>query len=99
MMSLVRSLMIARIKAMVMTIVRVFRAIFDDWLTRAAGIVCLLIVAIVIFNMHSNISDNNPLLGTIIFAMVPVLFICGGVIFIMAILKFSKQGNNNDEAV
>ena len=73
-----------------------FRELFDDWLSRAAGIVCVLIVAIVIFNMNSNISEKYPLLGTIVYAMVPVLFIAGGVIFILAILKFSERGNNDE---
>ena len=75
---------------------RLFREIFDDWLTRAAAIVCALIVAIVIFNMNSDISEKYPLLGTIIYAMVQVLFIAGGVIFIMAILKFSERGNSDE---
>ena len=70
--------------------------IFDDWLTRAAGIVCLLIVTIVIYNMRSELSATYPLLGALVYAMVPVLFIAGGVIFVMAILKFSKQGNDDE---
>lgn len=78
-------------------LIRILREIFDDWLTRAAGIVCLLIVAIVIFNMHANLSETYPLLGALVYAMVPVLFIAGGVIFVLAILKFSRQ-DNNDEA-
>ena len=79
-----------------MMVLRVLREIFDDWLTRAAGIVCILIITIVIFNMHSNIAEQYPVLGALIFAMVPVLFISGGVIFIMAILRFSRQGSNDE---
>lgn len=72
--------------------------IFDDWLTRAAGLICLVIVAVVIFNMHSNLAEQYPLLGTLVFALVPVSFIAGGIIFVVAILKFSRQGSNNEAA-
>ena len=71
------------------------REIFDDWLTRAAGIVCLLIITLVIYNMRSELAETYPLLGTLVYGMVPVLFIAGGVIFVMAILKFSKPDNND----
>ena len=73
--------------------IRITSEVFDDWLTRAAGIVCILIVLIVIYNMRSNLPDAYPLLGALVYAMVPVLFIAGGVIFVMAILKFSKPEN------
>ena len=86
-------------------LLRISREIFDEWLTRAAGIVCLLIVAIVFYNMRSNLPESFPLLGALVYAMVPVLFIAGGVIFVMAILKYSKpdteietrQAGNSDE--
>ena len=63
------------------------REIFDDWLTRAAGIVFVLIVALVIFNIYSDLPETYPLFGVFNFSMVPVLFIAGGVIFILAILR------------
>ena len=69
---------------------RYLREIFDDWLTRAAGIVFVLIVAVVVFNLYSDLPENYPLFGVLRFSMVPILFITGGVIFIMAILKLSK---------
>ena len=72
------------------------REIFDEWLTRAAGIVCILIVTVVIYNMRSELSETYPLLGALVYALVPVLFIAGGVIFVMAILKFSKPDNNDE---
>ena len=65
------------------------RGIFDDWLTRAAGIILVLIVALVIFNIYSDLPEKYPLFGVFNFSMVPVLFIVGGVIFILAILKES----------
>ena len=69
---------------------RYLREIFDDWLARAAGIVFVLIVALVIFNIYSDLPEKYPLFGTLTFLMVPILFIAGGVIFVLAILKLSK---------
>ena len=63
------------------------RDIFDDWLTRAAGIVFVLIVALVIFNIFSDLTTRYPLFGVFNFSMVPILFIVGGIIFILAILR------------
>ncbi len=63
------------------------REIFDDWLTRAAGIIFVLIVALVIFNLVSDLPEKYPLFGVFNFSMVPVLFIVGGIIFILAILR------------
>ena len=63
------------------------REIFDDWLTRAAGIVFVLIVALVIFNLFSDLPEKYPLFGVFNFSMVPILFIVGGVIFILAIWR------------
>ena len=63
------------------------REIFDDWLTRFAGIIFVLIVALVVFNIYSDIPEKYPLFGVFNFSMVPVLFIAGGVIFVLAILR------------
>ncbi len=64
-----------------------FREIFSDWITRAAGIVFVLIVALVIFNIFSDLPQKYPLFGVFNFSMVPVLFIAGGIIFTLAILR------------
>lgn len=69
------------------------REIFDDWLTRAAGIVFVLIVALVIFNFVSDLAEEHPLFGVFNYSMVPILFIVGGVIFVIAILKYSGPGD------
>ena len=63
------------------------REIFDDWLTRAAGIIFILIVALVVFNIFSDLPEQYPFFGVINFSMVPVLFVVGGVIFVLAILR------------
>jgi hypothetical protein len=67
--------------------IRYLRELFDDWLTRAAGINFVLIVALVMFNIFSDLPEKYPLFGVINFSMVPVLFISGGIIFVLAILK------------
>lgn len=66
------------------------REIFDDWLTKAAGIILVMITSLVIFNIFSNMPDEHPLFGVFNFLMVPILFIAGGVVFVLAILKFSQ---------
>ena len=66
------------------------REIFDDWLMRAAGINFILIVALVVFNMFSDLPEKYPLFGVFNFSMVPVLFITGGIVFMLAILRLSK---------
>ncbi len=70
--------------------------IFDDWLTRAAGINFVLIVALVIFNIYSDLPEKYPLFGVFNYSLVPVLFITGGVIFILAILKYSDRGDRDN---
>jgi hypothetical protein len=66
---------------------KLFRNIFDDGITRAAGICFLLIVAVVLFNLYSDLPERYPLFGAFSFLMVPVLFIAGGIIFVLAILR------------
>jgi hypothetical protein len=63
------------------------REIFDDWITRSAGILFVLIVALVIFNIFSDLPEQYPLFGVFNFSMVPILFIIGGIIFVLAILR------------
>ncbi len=63
------------------------REIFDDWLTRAAGIIFILIVGLVIFNTVSDLPEKYPVFGVFNFSMVPILFIAGGIVFVLAILR------------
>lgn len=63
------------------------REIFDDWLTRAAGIILALTVVLVLFTTATNLLEFSPLAGVFTFSLVPVLFVVGGVIFILAILR------------
>ncbi len=66
---------------------KVLKEIFDSRLTRAAGVVFVLIAALVIFNRFSTLPEQYPLFGVFNFSMVPVLFVVGGIIFILAILR------------
>ena len=65
---------------------RVFREIFDNKTTRAAGIIFLLILAVVVFNVYSKLPEDYPLFGVLLFSAVPLLFILGGLVFVFAIL-------------
>ena len=67
-----------------------FREIFDDWLTRAAGIIFVLILGLVIFNTVSDLPEQYPLFGVLNFSLVPVLFIAGGIVFVLALLREIK---------
>ncbi len=73
---------------------RRLRRIFDDWITRAAGIVFVLILALVVFNIFSNLPEQYPLFGVFNFSMVPILFIVGGIIFVLAILNYSAESRD-----
>lgn len=69
----------------------VLRNIFDDWLTRAAGIILVLLIALVLFNILSDLPERHPLFGMIDFMFVPILFVAGGIVFILAILKYIRR--------
>lgn len=73
----------------------IFKRIFDDWITRSAGIVLFLIISLVVFNNYSELPERYPLFGVFNFGLVPVLFVAGGVIFVFAIFKLMR-GDGND---
>ena len=64
--------------------------IFRDRVILAAGIVFVLIVGLVVFNLVSSLPEDYPLFGVLNFSLVPILFVAGGVIFVLAILKETK---------
>jgi hypothetical protein len=66
---------------------RLFKEIFDDKITRAAGVVFVLIIAVVAFNLYSGLPEQYPLFGAFSFMLVPILFVVGGIIFVLAILR------------
>ncbi len=66
---------------------KTFKEIFDDFFTKAAGIVFVLIMGLVIFELFSDITFTHPLIGVLLYSLVPVLFIAGGIIFVLAILR------------
>ena len=67
-----------------------FRNFFDDWLMRSAGIVFVLIIVSVVFSMFSDLPEEYPLFGVFSYSMIPILFVAGGIIFILAILRESE---------
>ena len=66
---------------------RHLREIFSDKITIAAGIVFLLILALVVFNTASSLPERVPLFGAFSYGAVLVLFIAGGIIFVLALLR------------
>ncbi len=66
---------------------RYLREIFDDRLTKAAAVLLFLIVVVLAFNTFSDFTTRFPLLGMFSFSLEPVLFLVGGVIFVLAIRK------------
>jgi hypothetical protein len=70
---------------------KLFREIFDDWLVKAAGVILVLLIVLVIFNTFSGLPERYPLFGVLEYMMVPILFVAGGIVFILAILKYIKR--------
>jgi hypothetical protein len=66
---------------------RQLRDIFEDRITQAAGVVFLLILVMVIFNTVSSLPERVPLFGVFSYGAVLVLFILGGIIFVLALLR------------
>ncbi len=66
---------------------KALRGIFSDWLMIGAGIIFVLIVGLVLFDIFSSLPLQYPFFGVLNYSMVPVLFIAGGVIFLLAILR------------
>ena len=70
---------------------KIIRNIFDDWLTICAGIILVLIIAMVTFNLVSKLPIEHPLFGVLDYSLVPILFVAGGIIFLMAIVKYLRR--------
>lgn len=66
---------------------RHIREIFDDWLTKAGGFVLLLMISVLAFNTFSDLPFRFPVLGMMSFTLEPLLFVIGGVIFVLAIRR------------
>ena len=66
------------------------REIFNDKYTRVASVIFLLAAIAVVFNSLSHIEDNHPLIGVFSLALVPVLVVIGGIIFIIAIWRLKE---------
>ena len=73
-----------------MKAIRYLGRLFNDKLMRAAAVIFVLIAVLVIFNFRSSLPEQYPLFGVFDFAMVPILVVAGGVVFVIAIWRFSK---------
>jgi hypothetical protein len=63
------------------------RALFKSRSIIAATVILLLTIAVIAFNHFSHLPHENPLLGVLTFSLVPILFVAGAVVFVIAILK------------
>jgi len=61
-----------------------------DGLTRAFGAIFVLIIVLVILNTFSDLRATNPQLGLFFFSLSLILFLAGGVVYILAILREFK---------
>ena len=66
------------------------REIFNDKYTRASGVVFLLTVLTVLFNTFVHVEIKHPLIGVFAFAMVPLLVVMGGLVFLLAIWRLKE---------
>jgi len=76
---------------MLKTSIRFFQELFDDRWTFTAGVILVLIISVVVFNLFVDFTLEHPLLSVLIFSLVPVLFIIGGIVFTVAIFRLLKQ--------
>jgi len=74
---------------------RHLREIFDDRWTRFAGMIFILIVAVVVFNLFSDFTQTHPLVAVLVFSLVPVLFIAGGIVFIVDFIRIFRRRNDS----
>ena len=70
---------------------RYLREVLTDGLTRAFGITFVLIIVLVILNTFSNLRETNPQLSTFFFSLSLILFLAGGVVYVLAILREFKK--------
>jgi hypothetical protein len=63
------------------------RYLAKDKLVTIAAIILALIVAVVLFTTFSDLPVEHPLFGVFIYATIPVLFVSGAVVFIIAVLR------------
>jgi hypothetical protein len=72
---------------MVKAVWEYLKEVFDNRITMAAGIVFVLILAMVIFNTTSHLQLRYPIFGVFSYGAVVVLFIAGGIIFFWALWR------------
>jgi len=69
---------------------RYLREVLADGLTRVFGTTFVLIIALVILNTFSNLQATNPQLSLFFFSLTLILFLAGGVVYILVILREFK---------
>jgi len=74
---------------------RHLREIFDDRWTIFAGMIFILIIAVLVFNLFSDFTQTHPLVAVLVFSLVPVLFIAGGIVFIVDFIRIFRRRNDS----
>ena len=74
---------------------RHLREIFDDRWTIFAGMIFILIIAVLVFNLFSDFTRTHPLVAVLVFSLVPVLFIAGGIVFIVDFIRIFRRRNDS----
>ena len=69
------------------------RKIFDDRLTQAAGIILVIFISLVIITGFTSFPLSHPLLGVTLFGLAMFMFILGGVVFVLAIVRTEGKRN------
>lgn len=63
------------------------RRLFRDRLLAVSVVILALIIAVVLFTTYSDLPMQHPLAGVIIYALIPVLFLSGAVVFVVEIFR------------
>ena len=70
------------------------RYILTERLAILAGTLVLLTAAIVVFAMFTDVPETRPLIGVIIFSLLPILAVSGLVIFYLAVRSKGFRGED-----
>lgn len=67
------------------------RGIFNDVPSRLAGVIFLLVCLVVIYSNYSGFPEQHPMFGVFVFMLVPILFVAGGIVFVIAIMRMLRE--------
>lgn len=68
------------------------RYIIREPLALLAGLLVVLTVAVVFFSLLSDLPESNPVVGLVLFTLLPVFAVAGAIIFYLAIRSEGFRG-------